>query len=724
MSGCRVKIQIDYSMVDVNSSQPALPLGKEVLQLLELHGIMDSFINYAGERQEIPYSNRLAVLALMGVPLTASSDVNALLEKFRQQARGHWLPAAKVVDCERDTQLQLQITPAELDLRFEWSLQIEAGDELSGGFFPRDLRASETASPGTGPSDTLQLHLPPVPAGYHRLTLKAAGRSCVATLIATPARCHQPGWARDGRKLAGISVHLYELRSARNWGMGDFTDLADFVRLAGDAGLDFVVLNPLHIQDSLAPENCSPYSPLDRRFLNTLYIDAEREPEFQESSSIQEYVARPAFQSRLAELRLADLVDYEAINHIKHTVLSKMFKRFREHHLEQSTRRGELFRSWLQSKGEALSQFGEFQAHRQRFSLHQARHTEYHYYLQWLAESQLEACQELAREKGMAVGLVRDLAVGSDRNGAEVQLNPQLFCPGASVGAPPDPLAPQGQNWGLPPMSPLALRLSGYSHFIELLKDNMAHCGALRIDHIMSLMRLWWCPGQDHTGKGAYVSYPAEDLFAILKLESHRQQCVIIGEDLGIVPPEIRDLMGNASVFSNLLFYFEKYDLVHFRHPRDWNPTALAMVANHDVPTLAAWWSKRDLALRNEIGLIENQDELAAAIGARESDLIQTLHWLNELHLLPENWQDFNIHRTFDNNLCKAILQACAGSAAQLVSIQPEDLCLVEVPINIPGTSREYPNWRRKLPAALEELFSISGCRQLLEAFIAARRNS
>ncbi|MCB1670143.1 MAG: 4-alpha-glucanotransferase [Gammaproteobacteria bacterium] len=710
-------------MADPDTTQPALPFGEEVQQLLALHGIQDSFINYAGEHQQITYSNRLAVLGLMGLPLTASSDVGALLDDYRERARGHWLPAATAVACEHTAGLPLEVAHGELDTGFEWRLVTEAGDSLSGSFLPRDL-------PEAGTSDAVELagirrlEIPPLPAGYHQLTLKTAQSERQVTIIATPERCHQPDWNAAGRRLAGMSVHLYELRSARNWGMGDFTDLAALVRHAAGTGLDFVVLNPLHILDSLAPENCSPYSPLDRRFLNPLYIDVECEPDYLDHPSVRDYVARPAFQSRLAELRATELVDYDSISHIKHTVLSKMFKRFREQHLEQPSPRGDAFRSWLQNKGEVLRKFGEFQAHRHRLSVHMARHAEFHYYLQWLAEAQLKACQDQAREAGMAIGLVRDLAVGSDRNGAEVHLNPQLFCPDASVGAPPDPLAPQGQNWGLPPMNPLVLKQTGYAHFIELLKDNMAHCGALRIDHIMSLMRLWWCPGQDHTGKGAYVSYPAADLFAILKLESHRQQCVIIGEDLGIVPPEIRHLMGESAVFSNLLFYFEKYDPIHFRHPHDWNPNALAMVANHDVPTLAAWWSKRDLALREEIGLFANPQEMADAIRARESDLIQILHWLNGLHLLPENWRDFNIHRIFDNNLCQAILQACAGSAARLVSIQPEDLCLVEAPINIPGTSREYPNWQRKLPTALEDLFSGPDSRQLLDAFVAARRNA
>lgn len=708
-------------MATSDTSSTALPLGRDVQKLLDLHGIQGSYINYAGDELEISHSNRLAVLGLMGVELSAVSDVAAVLESCREISQGHWLPPASVIPCSRESNLFLRIPTADLDTAFTWQVTAESGAQFDGEFEARNLPETDQYYVHSQPGSVRQLTLPPLPAGYHRLRIGHLDRQQDFRLIATPDRCFVPQWSENGEKLAGISLHLYELRSNRNWGIGDFTDLLAFTRHAADSGLDFVALNPLHILDGLAPGHCSPYSPLDRRFLNPLYIDVEAEADFRDNPAIIDYVNRPAFQTRLEDLRNTDLVDYESINHIKHTVLSKMFRQFQTQHLDTFSARGTTFTNWLEDKGEALLKFGEFQASRHRLTMSMARHKEYHYYLQWLAENQLQACQAAAKDKGMKIGLVRDLAVGSSRDGAEVNLNPGLFCAAASIGAPPDPFAPQGQNWGLPPMNPLALKNSGYAHFIELLKDNMAHCGALRIDHIMSLMRLWWCPGKDHTGAGAYVSYPADELFAILRLESQRQQCVIIGEDLGIVPPRIRQLMSESAVYSNLLFYFEKYDPVHFRHPRDWNRSALAMAANHDVPTMAAWWSKSDLVLRNEIGLFENQDQLNAAIGARESDLIQILHLLNELHLLPENWKDFNIHRTFDNNLCQSILQVVAMSEARLVSLQPEDLCLVHEPLNIPGTHKEYPNWQRKLPVTVDELFTGPGRARMLQAFISAR---
>ncbi len=323
----------------------------------------------------------------------------------------------------------------------------------------------------------------------------------------------------------------------------------------------------------------------------------------------------------------------------------------------------------------------------------------------------------------MKIGLIRDLAVGSTRESAEVLLNPELFAMQASIGAPADVFAPQGQNWGLPPVNPKALEASNFRHFITLLRENMAQCGALRIDHVMALMRLWWCDSNSQTGEGGYVYYPTEALFAILCLESQRAQCVIIGEDLGVVPPEIRHLMYESAVLSNVLFYFEKVDPVHFKKPEHYPPRALSMVANHDVPTLRAWWNRSDLKLREEIGLLEPGEASAEVWRQRESDLIQVLHWLQECGQLPESWQDFNIHRPYDMALGLALLRANAQCASYLVSAQLADVCLQEPPVNIPGTSSEYTNWSLKLPVDIEDLFTQAEASKMLQSFAAARRS-
>src|SRR5690606_18208329 len=266
--------------------------------------------------------------------------------------------------------------------------------------------------------------------------------------------------------------------------------------------------------------------------------------------------------------------------------------------------------------------------------------------------------------------------------GAEVSMNDALFCQRASIGAPPDPLAPQGQNWGLPPPDPRTGYQQGHSHFVDLLRSNMKHCGALRIDHVMSLMRLWWCPQHGDRGGGAYVHYSVDSLFALLRLESMRNHCLVIGEDLGVVPPEVRAYLDRSAIFSNALFYFEKYDAFHLKKPQHYAPRALAMVANHDVPTLAAWWNCSDLRLRKQLQLITDEQALEEQILWREGERRQGLNWLGEQWRVPQSWQGDTRLKAFDFELCAAIFRCCSRSAAQMLSIQLEDLALLETPVN------------------------------------------
>lgn len=690
-----------------------------VQHLLQGLGIARSYIDYGGRDVSIDGNNRRVIAELMGARF---DDEDALQESIRQLLgeNGHrLLPATLIGEAGSDTELQLNIPADQQSLSLEWSLLDGEEILLSGSLTPGDLPLQGDE----GEPQSRLWRLPAQAPGYYDLELRLGERQEEALLISAPAACHEPGWLRKGRKLAGLSAQVYALRSPRNWGMGDFSDLRTLIREAGAQGIDFIVLNPLHALDSLHPSHCSPYSPLDRRFLNPLYLDLEAEADFQESETARAYVTKAKTQKSLDKLRAAELVDYPAVAKHKQHVLSLMFESFRKRHLDKDSERARAFLQWRAADEETLLTFGRYEADRQTERSGPAAEADYHIYLQWLATRQLKSCQSAARDAGMALGLVRDLAVGGNESSAEVRLNEGLFCAGASIGAPPDSFAPQGQNWGLPPMNPVALVQSRFRHFVQLLRNNMQHCGALRIDHVMALMRLWWCPGKDHSGKGAYVHYPVEALFAILRLESQRQRCMVIGEDLGVVPPEIRQYMADSRVFGSAVFYFEKYDPVTFRKPEHYPRDALAMIANHDVPTLKAWWSKSDLELRQELGLYDDEQQLSEAIHERESDLIQVLHWLDGQGLLPDSWKDFNIHNPFDRDLCKAILENNSRSASRMVSLQPEDLCLAQLPVNIPGTSEEYPNWRRKLPVDTEALFQDAGRKEMLAAFVAARHS-
>lgn len=710
----------------------------QIEELLRLNAVAKEYIEYSGHVAQIPFSDRVDILQFKGLDLITGDrvDPRKLKEALAIAHESQWcrvLSPANILSPGGRESVCLRLPKVALESVWQWKIECEDGSSFEQEFCPQQLVNSGDAEIRGVLHSARELALAPfhngvLPIGYHRLALFCLDKQVrdgtplvglEADLIVAPARAYEPDWALSGQRLWGFSAQVYTLRSERNWGIGDFTDLCTLIDCASSKKASFLVLNPLHILDSNAPQHCSPYSPNDRRRLNTLYIDAEREPEFRASQSLREMVADPKWQERLAALRSGDTIDYVAVAKCKREIFVQMFRFFIAEHLEKNTARARVFQAFVEAQGPSLAAFAGFEAERLRSidSHHIEFDPRFTLYLQWLAESQFEACQQLAEEKGMRIGLIRDLAVGGDGGGAEVNLNKTLYCELASIGAPPDPLAPQGQNWGLPPVDPNALRASGYRHFIELLRNNMAHCGALRIDHVMALMRLWWCPRYAGRGVGAYVHYNVDELFAILRLESVRNHCVVIGEDLGVVPPEVRAYINSSAIFSNVLFYFEKYDGFNFKKPEHFNPKALAMVANHDVPTLAAWWNGSDLKLRHRLGLINAEDELHQQLGSRGAEKEQVLHWLGDQWLLPAQWQGNSKDKPFDQSLCAAIFRCCARSASQLVSVQLEDLALLETPVNIPGTSSEYPNWRRRLPADVSALITSEFGSKLLSGF-------
>ncbi|NNC99659.1 MAG: 4-alpha-glucanotransferase, partial [Gammaproteobacteria bacterium] len=390
----------------------------------------------------------------------------------------------------------------------------------------------------------------------------------------------------------------------------------------------------------------------------------------------------------------------------------RMYQSFIASQAAERSDRGIRFNEYVLQQGEALVEFSLFESKNSGLSIDSASDPRFHQYLQWLAHQQLARCQQNALGAGMRIGLMRDLAVGAVRNGAEVQNNAGLYCDKATIGAPPDPLAEQGQNWDLPALDPVALKNSSYRLFIELLRSNMTSCGGLRIDHILGLLRLWWC--HPMIENGAYVYYPFEDLIAILCLESHRHSCLIVGEDMGTVPDELRRAMKSRAIYSNKLFYFEKGRDQAFKNPSAHERDALLMVTNHDVPTLAGWWEGMDLRIRREIGLLDSERQLSDALEQRNQHKANLLGWLNTQQLLPKSWGKSPVHKEFDFDLCSAIILANAKSQSRMVLFQLDDLQLIRKPVNIPGTYKQYPNWRRKQKLKTRNIFGNSKIQQLM----------
>ncbi len=700
-----------------------------IYDLGALVGVITRFRNYRNEARDISPASLAAILEARGYKTDSAEALRRQIAQFGMQRGEFRLPPVIVLREHERLQIAIELPVAMLETELGWRLSLEDGRVTRGK--TRPVRTDDATE---GPAVTCVLDLAgPAPAGYHWLTISVdadARHDQRIRLIIAPTAAY------DGDEAAvnewGVCVQLYGLKSARNWGIGDFTDLARLADGLGRAGAGFVGINPLHALYPSNPEHASPYSPASRAFINYLYIDVEAVPEFRHSQEAREKVRSEYFQGRLASLRSSTHVDYSGVAFLKLVILRHLHDAFVRNELSQDSERARQYHVFCEEGGAALEQLCVFYAlyahHRKasrqggwrswpaalhdpnseavaRFAEDNQQTVGFYMYLQWLADEQLASAQATARAAGMPTGLYRDLAVGIDRDGADNWRNQQLYCVGASVGAPPDPLAPQGQDWGLPPMDPLRMQEEGYATFADDLRDNMRHCGALRVDHVMQLMRLWWTPAGQASSEGAYVKYPVDDLLGIIALESHRNRCRIIGEDLGVVPDEIRKAMQENHIWSYKVALFEKDGAGHFTAPKDYAENAMATLTTHDLPTLPGYWRGADLLLREKLALFPSFEVKEQSWQERILDRQGMVAALKLEQLYPEGLPDeANDIDPLPEELLLALETFLARSASRMVCAQLEDWLGIEDPVNVPGTSDQYPNWRRRLTQDLEDI--------------------
>jgi 4-alpha-glucanotransferase len=577
-----------------------------------------------------------------------------------------------------------------------------------------------------------------IPWGYHHLEIEPG--SATTILVVSPGRCWLPPTVAEGRRLWGIAAQLYLLRSATDWGIGDFGDLRSLVELAAAQGADVIGLNPLHAMFTDNPEHASPYSPSSRLLLNILNIDVMAITELLHCSDTRELIVSERFRADLEACRAGRMVDYAKVTDLKLTVLERLFDHCRT---ATDQTRWQAFKAFRREQGDVLERNCLFLALREHFAGRDPAQADWHawpeeyrdpaspavsafaeenrqrldflLWLQWVADQQLGAAAAAAAARGMVIGLYRDLAVGADRAGAETWADAAAVVSGAQVGAPPDIYNPAGQDWGLPPFHPHALREEGYRSFIDLIRANMRHAGGLRIDHVMGLQHLYWVPQGQKPSAGAYVRYPMEDMVGILALESHRQHCLVVGEDLGTVPEGFRERMAEANILSYRVLFFEQDGATGDFLPPDAYPhLALAVVGSHDLPTLRGWWEGRDIDLKARLGLYPEPEEAGRQREARERDRTALLRALRCEHLLPEGEPDIRA-------LVRAAHAFLARSPSLLAMAQIDDLTDEADPVNVPSTSDEHPNWRRRLSLTLEELASRPRFVDIAEIFRAER---
>lgn len=724
-----------------------------IQHLVEQRGIGTEFIDAWGKPTVIARRNQEKLLQTMGYPV---DDQIVLVSQLESEAISEWQrPLNPVYVFRKGESLSLLMRCSITDAAANHSLRIqtENGDKHAITFQPVDGRLVSTQE-----IDGLEWHqyaleiLLALPLGYHDAQLFFGRKKLSSTkIIMAPQRCYIPKSIAQGKKLWGFSVQLYCVRSERNWGIGDFTDLCFLAEHAAKLGADFIGLNPIHQLYPANPDTCSPYGPSSRRWLNYLYIDVEAVEGFA-NENLRAWMAEENINARLVDLRAQDWVDYAGVAEIKLTALEKIFAYYCDSYLSKQTAQRKAFDAFVEEGGDSLHGLAVFEALQmhlkkqgheywgwpafpeqyrsadlpavKRFAKKYANEVQFYLFLQWQAQVQFEQASKAAKKAGMLIGLYRDLAVGVSAGSAEIWSNQSLYCSNVSIGAPPDILGPLGQKWGLPPMDPAVLVEQQYQPIVDLFSSNMRASGALRIDHAMALLRLWWVHNDDDANDGVYVNYPVDDLLAILALESQRNKSLVIGEDLGTVPDAIREKLQANGVYSYRVFFFEQAEDGGFFSPAHYPEQSMATLTTHDMPTLIGYWHCDDLKLGREVGLYPDEEVLQSLFLDRHENKQHILNTLHGHQSISEHvGRDVN-HVGMSEELNFGMQKHMASGSSALLSLQLEDWLQMDKPVNIPGTFAEYPNWRRKLSHNLEEIFSRTDLQILASELTERRRKA
>ena len=692
-------------------------------RLADRLGIVDAYLDQTGdELRRTPDATRERLLAAMGYDASTEDRTREVLRALRRAKRRQCIAPVRVVR-QRSTSLSRVMVrvPRTDATEIGWRLVLVT---------EKGHRTEWSGVTHGGASRRMALVLPVVPPlGYHslRVVFRAAGtrRSGAQRLIVVPSRCTSPDARLHGQRGFGITTNLYTVRSEMNWGAGDIGDVTTIARWLGQHGGAFVGMNPLHAMRN-AGYDVSPYSPITRLFRNPLYLRVDDVPELRHDAAARVHIASPAFQTELAELRTASMLDYARVMALRAPVLESLHRTFHAHVMSGHSPRTREYAAYMERENPPLTRFATYMAIAERegpdarlwpeelrdangepvaeMQRQLSERVDYHRWLQFELDRQLECAQSNAMEAGLALGIYQDLAVGSASSGSDVWSHPGLFLQGATVGAPPDMYSDEGQNWGLPAIDPHVLRATGYDYWTRLLRAGFRHTGALRIDHALGLFRMFWVPLGESATQGAYVRSFSNELFGILALESVRHNALVVGEDLGTVPPDVPGVLAKWGVLSSKVQVFERdFHTGQFRSAAAYPRMALATVNTHDLPPLVGWAEARDIMLRSEVGDLSDADAASAMRDARMHDLGALVSSLIEASLLPH---DAHHHLTPDM-LTTAVHAFLRRTPSALVGLSLDDLAYEATPVNIPGVWQDrYPSWTRRMREMLEEIFA------------------
>lgn len=669
-------------------------------------GIAVQWQDAFGQRQVVAPDTLRALLTALGLPCATPGDI---ADSIHEAQSGSGLPPLITAWAGQPVTVALgQSTwsPRRYRIRFENGGEVSGMVEHLG---PGEISLAAVTTPG-----------------YHSLDLD--GRPC--TLAVAPPRCFGISDALGpSARPWGLAVQLYGIRRQGDGGIGDFTGLAQLARAAGTLGADALAVSPVHAMFAAEPRQFSPYSPSSRLWFNVLHIDPAA-------------LLGDGFVDDGCDDHGTELIDWPAAAGRRMARLRRLFDRF-EHTFGAAQR---AFRDFRQARGEALEDHARFEtlhAHHYgqdpqswswrhwpealrdprgeavaAFAAANAREVTFHAFLQFLADHGLAQAQRAARAGGMGIGLIADLAVGSDGAGSQAWSRQEEILNGVSLGAPPDLLNRLGQRWGLSPLSPRGLRANGYRAFIEMLRASLSHAGGVRIDHVLGLARAWLVPEGFDATAGAYLEFPCEDLLRLVALESWRHDAIVIGEDLGTVPEGFRDRLGAAGLLGLSVLAFTRDEDGHWLPPADWPAEAVAVTSTHDLPTLAGWWSGRDIAWRRQLGLFGPGQDAAVVAEERAGERASLWQALRDEGIAEGPAPDPATPGSF----VTAAIGHVARARGPLALVPVEDALALEEQPNLPGMTDPHPNWRRRLEQPADRLLDAPAVRARLAALAAGRR--
>ena len=716
-----------------------------------LAGIAESYEDLSGHSHHLSTDDKRQFLAALGLDASSREATDRQVRRSLKERWQNMLPPVTVL--RQDEQgivadhVMIRLRERDMGRELNWFLRLETGRRVRGQLAPEQLALAGSCRIGADFYHELVIEpLRLLPLGYHHLELAVGTQKAQTRLIIAPPHCYTPDWLQENRRLWGLAHQLYSL-GYPDKDIGDFSDLAELAHAAAMNGADVLGVSPLHALFPGDVRRISPYSPSSRLVLNTFYLDISKMDGFEECDDVF------AFNGETGE-GSGDLVDYGQVARHKCQAFERLFSHFLAH---ADTGQKREFARFCFERGEPLRSYARFCVLSEKFndrSMHDwprqwqrpdspkvqefikrnGMRVYYHSWLQWQADKQLARAEALCERMGMRVGLYGDLAAGVAADGAECWACPEDFLQGLSFGAPPDAFNAAGQNWGMPPFDPRALSRRAYEPFIDILRENMRHCGALRIDHVMWLARMFVIPQGKPASSGTYLHYPLDDLLAVLALESERARCIIVGEDLGTVPAGFRQRMEQERILSYRLIRFEKHHDNVFKAPQQYPFLALATPSSHDLPTLKGFGSGSDLRLLHELGLAApGEDGLQKSLSERNEEIAGLIAALDEQGLWhrkengiftsnDSNDNDKNNGNDRLDELAEAIMLFLARSRAALALFNLEDLAGSFRQVNVPGTVNEVPNWRHRLDFSPSRLLEDEKLVRLLKRITNERK--